>query len=144
MSLPRYTKEYIQEWRQYDPKLRLRRSIDEYGMYLLERKTRYIFNPPFRPSSADRCVQLNDDYRKVLAFWPNEIHLVRDFLRRYDIQRLGGAKELGQKLDADETRLQELMERKHKADLEAASGEAYERLAWMEQRRISMSGAHRV
>ena len=138
--IPNYAREYEQVWHRYDRFLRLRWSLDEYGKYILERKTRYMYFPNERPTSPDRCKQLTDGYRKVFTFWPNEIKYVLQGLKRTDIQQLGGAKKLARDLEAEEAKVEELMNRKHQTDREAAGGEAYERLAWLEGRRVSMGG----
>ena len=138
--IPTYAREYERAWRKHDAFLRLRWSLDEYGKYILERKTRYVYFPNERPASPDRRKQLTDGYRKVFTFWPNEIQYVLQSLQRTDVQRLGGAKKLAADLEASEAKIEELMDRQHNTDREAAGGEAYERLAWLEGRRVSMGG----
>ena len=138
--IPRYAKAYEQRFQSYDRFLRLRYSYDEPGKYILERKTRWPAFPDERPKSQDRCRQLSDGYRKVFTFWPNEIQYVLQSLQRTDVQRLGGAKKLARDLEASEAKVEELMDRRHNTDREAAGGEAYERLAWLEGRRVSMGG----
>ena len=138
--IPTYAREYERAWRSYDAFLRLRWSLDEYGKYILERKTRYIYFPDERPESPDRRRQLTDGYRKVFTFWPNEIQYVLQSLQRTDVQRLGGAKKLARDLEFEEAKVEELMNRQHNTDREAAGGEAYERLAWLEGRRVAMGG----
>lgn len=138
--LPNYAREYEQTFQKYDRFLRVRWSLDEYGKYILERKTRYPFWPDQRPVSRDRCQGLADGYRKVMTFHPNEIQFVLQSLQRTDVQRLGGAKKLAADLELHEAKVEELMDRQHNTDREAAGGEAYERLAWIEGRRVSMGG----
>lgn len=135
-----YAREYERRFQKYDRFLRLRWSLDEYGKYILERKTRWMAFPNERPASKDRCVGLSQGYRKVFTFWPNEIQYVLQSLRRTDVQRLGGAKKLAADLETAEAKVEELMDRRHNTDREAAGGEAYERLAWLEGRRVAMGG----
>ena len=141
--IPNYAKEYERRFQSYDRFLRLRYSYDEPGKYILERKTRWPAFPAERPKSQDRCRQLSEGYRKVFTFWPNEIQHVLQSLQRTDIQRLGGAKGFGRELEAHEAKVEELMNRRHNNDREAAGGEAYERLAWLEGRRVSLAGAYK-
>ena len=138
LDLPRYAREYQREWQRIDRFLRLRRSQDEPGRYVLERKTRYTDYPVDRPTRRDRCIQLAHGYREVFRFWPNEIQFVLPSLLQSDIQRQGGAKALAQRLDsldeAEETRLT----RGRLSAFEAVSGEAYDHLAWAEGRRVAV------
>ena len=120
--------------------MRVRWSLDEPGKYILERKTRWAAYPDERPTSRDRCRQLTQGYRKVFTFWPNEIQYVLQSLCRTDVQRLGGAKKLARDLEFAEAKVEERMDRQHNTDREAAGGEAYERLAWLEGRRVAMGG----
>lgn len=138
--IPVYAKEYECQFKKYDRFLRVLWSLDEYGKYILERKTRWAAYPDERPESKDRCRQLSQGYRKVFTFWPNEIQYVLQSLRRTDIQRLGGAKTLARDLETSEAKVEDLMNRQHNTDREAAGGEAYERLAWLEGRRVAMGG----
>ena len=138
--IPTYAREYERKFQKYDRFLRVRWSEDEYGKYILERKTRFVFYPVDRPASPDRRIQLTQGYRKVFTFWPNEIRYVLQSLQRTDVQRLGGAKKLAADLEASEAKVEELMDRQHNTDREAAGGEAYERLAWLEGRRVAMGG----
>lgn len=138
-DLPLYAREYIREWRRYDRFLRLRRSLDTPGMYILERKTHYMYDPEdeiiWLPS--DRSVQLKDSYRMIMRFWPNEIKDVGTSLMITDIQRLGGAKRLAERIDEAEDNERRTMERYYQGEREAAGCEAYDRLAWLEGRRIA-------
>ena len=138
-SLPRYVKDYEREWRRYDRFLRCRRSLDDPGMLLVERKTRYIEKFPCR-RDTDRQVQYKDEYRQVYKFWPNEIKYVLPSLMEHDIQRLGGAKTLARRLEDRDDRLRDSETRQGHDDFEMASSAAYDRMAWFEGRRVSMGG----
>ena len=139
--IPSYAKEWQHKFKQYDPKLRLRWSVDQApGRFLLERKTIYFYLPDWVERGTDRAIQLKDCYRKVMVVAPNELRYVLESLALTDIQRLGGAKVLAERLLLAEDKEMELMDRQRNADLEAVSSEAYDYLAWREQRRISMGG----
>lgn len=137
-SIPRYAREYLAEWRRQDRFLRLRWSLDDPGMFILERKTRYVRDYPF-VRGTDRQIQLNDGYRKVLSFEPNMIQHVAEHLELNDIQRFGAnylAERLRQQEDTEEDRLS----RSRLSEFEAQGSEAYDRLAWLEGRKVSMGG----
>ena len=140
LEIPQYAREYLREWRREDRFLRLRWSQDEYGKYLLERKTRYTSYPVDRPARRDRCIQLAHGYRTVLMFWPNQIREVAATLAHTDIQRLGGASSLARELDEHDRRERERLEREGHAEFEAIASEHYDRLAWSEGRRVSLAG----
>jgi len=138
-EIPRYAKEYLQEWRRDDRFLRLRWSLDYPGVYVLERKTRHLEFPDL-PLSTDRAVQYKDGYRLVVHVPPYLIHRVRQFLVDTDLQRHGGAKVVADQLDAlDEWEYQQT-QRRNTAEFEAISSDVYDRFAWDEGRRISMGG----
>mgnify|MGYP001583107944 CR=1 FL=1 len=134
--MPSYVKEYEARWRQYDRFLRVRRSEDEYGKLLLERKTRYIAFPDERPASPDRRRQLTDGYRLVFSFWPNEIRFVEPTLRLCDVQRQGAA-ELAADLENQERLNQDRIDRETRSVFEAIASEHYDHLAWAEGRRVA-------
>ena len=141
-DIPTYVRSYLREWKAYDRLLRARWSQDEPGRYILERKTRYIF-PPHEEvirRGSDRAIQLNDGYRKVFSFWPNEIRYVGPSLRHFDIQRLGGAKQLARDLTEAEAHEEALLDRARVAEFEAITSHLYDRHAWAEKRRVSMAG----
>ena len=141
-DLPSYAREYLRTWQREDRFLRLRRSLDVPGAFILERKTFYAYQPDdeivWLPS--DRSVQLKDSYRMIFRFWPNEIKHVAASLALSDIQRLGGAKLLAERIRETEERERDLMERYAHGEREAAAGEMYERLAWLEGRRATVGG----
>jgi hypothetical protein len=137
-QIPRYVREYLVDWRHYDRLLRVRWSLDHPGRFILERKTRYITEHPFR-YGTDAQVQYNDGYRMVFVFDPRDIRYVRGSLELTDLQRLGGAKVHSARLLAAEAKELELMDRARVAEFEAIASDHYDRLAWAEQRRISMS-----
>lgn len=142
-SIPRYLKEYERQWQSYDRFLRVRRSLDAPEMYLLERKTRYLTFPEERPASRDRCAQLAHGYRMVFPFRANEAKYVLESLKVTDIQRRGGAKAVARELENSESKMKELVDRRHHGDFEDVGGEAYDHMAWIEGRRVSMSGARK-
>lgn len=137
-DIPRYAKGYLREWRKYDRLLRLRWSLDEPGKFILERKTRYIMDHPFK-YGTDAQVQYNDSYRRVFVFEPRDIRFVLGSLQLTDLQRLGGAKEHAERLLLAEDRERELMDRARIAEFEAIASEHYDRIAWDEQRRVAVS-----
>lgn len=126
----------LREWQSYDRFLRLRWSLDEPGQFILERKTRYLDDYPFR-RGTDRQVQLKDDYRRVVLVEPRELEFVHAHLRRTDIQRLGGAKLLAARMQQTEDTWESAQDRAMQAVFDTAGGEAYERLAWLEGRRVA-------
>lgn len=135
-ELPRYAKEYQADWRRYDRFLRLRWSLDQYGAYILERKTRY-FTFPDAQLMTDRAVQYKDSCRMVSRFWPHEIGEVLDYLRRTDIQAAGGAKALADYLDAQDQREWDARDRAQHDEFEMLASGLFDRHAWAEKRRIS-------
>ena len=137
-SIPRYAREYLAEWRHDDRFLRLRWSLDLPGKFILERKTRYLADYEFT-RGTDRQVQYKDEYRKVFTFWPNEIQYVRFSLTMTDIQRAGGAQAMAERMQAADEKEWDLAQRAQTSEFEAISGEVYDRLAWAEQRRVSMA-----
>lgn len=137
-EVPHYVREYLYEWRRNDRLLRVRRSLDNPGMYILERKTVYLADCPAR-RETDLAVQRKDGYRTVLLFWPNEIQFVSFTLWANDIQRRGGAKIVAAEMLNEEERVEELLDRAYRLEVEAATGELYDRLAWEEKRRISLA-----
>lgn len=141
-SIPRYAQQYLAEWRREDPDLRLRRSMDLYGAYILERKTVYKHPPHegFVERGSDRAIQLKDGYRLVFRFWADEIQWVARSLALTDIHRLGGAKALENRLSEGEDKVEQLLDRAYRADCEAAASELFDRLAWEEKRRVSLAG----
>ena len=134
-DLPRYMREYQAEWRRFDRFLRVRRSLDNPGAFVLERKTRYLIERPF-VYNTDRQVKLKDDYQQVLVFWPREVNRVYDFLRRFDIQRVG-AKQMADELDARDDYERARAEADRISEFEAKGSEAYDFLAWREGRRVA-------
>jgi len=107
-------------------------------MLMVERKTRYVEKFPCK-RNTDRQVQYKDEYRQIYKFWPNEIKYVLPSLMEHDIQRYG-AKTLARMLEDHDDRVKETKVRKDHDDFEMASSAAYERMAWLEGRRISMAG----
>lgn len=138
-DIPRYAREYLRDWRRDDRLLRVRYSLDYPGMYILERKTRYLAFPDGIPLGTDRAVQYKDGYRLVLRFWPSEIKWVKQSLDRSDIQKHGGARGLADSLDAEDERVLALADRAMRNEFEAIASEHYDRLAWAEQRRVALS-----
>lgn len=136
--IPRYAREYESEWRRADRFLRLRWSLDEPGMYILERKTRYLETYPFQ-RDTDRQVQLNDSYRKVLVFEPSMIQHVAQHLSLNDVQRFG-ANYLAAKILQHEEEEEDRLSKYQFRELEAQGSEAFDFLAWREGRRVSMGG----
>lgn len=136
--IPRYAREYLAEWRRNDRFLRLRWSLDDPGLYILERKTRYLDTYPFH-RGTDRQVQLNDSYRKVLSFEPRMIQFVSEHLRLNDIQRFG-ANYLAARLRQAEEREEDQLSKSRMSEFEAQGSEAFDFLAWREGRRVSLGG----
>ncbi len=140
-DVPNYVREYAREWRRYDRFLRVRRSLDHPGQYLVERKTRYVEKFPCK-AGTDRQIQYKDEYRQIYCFWPMDIKYVMPSLRASDIQNLGGAKILARDMEARDDWAKELKNRKDHDDFEMASSAAYDRMAWLEGRRVSMAGRY--
>ena len=138
-DLPRYVREYERDIRRYDRFLRLRRSLDSPGLFLVERKTRYLEFPDV-PRMTDRAVQYNESYRPVLLVKPSELRFFRRSLELTEIQRYGGAKALADRLDEVDDRERELVDRAVYSNFEDLSGEAYDWLAWHEGRRVALRG----
>lgn len=136
-DLPRYVREKDAELKRYDRHLRIRRSLDNPGAYLVERKTRYLTVHPCT-RGTDYQVQLKDDYRPIFTFWPCDIGNVMGFLESQDIQKIG-AKRLAQILDAQDDFNKYVQEKNRISEFEAQSSEAYDFLAWREGRRVSMA-----
>lgn len=134
-SLPRYAKEKQAELQRYDRHLRIRRSLDVPGAYVVERKTRWLTKHPCF-YGTDYQVQLKDEYREILKFWPCDIGEVMPFLERQDIQKIG-AKRLADMLDATDEFNKFVQEKDARNELEAAGSEAYDFLAWREGRRVA-------
>ena len=134
-----YVREYEREWRRYDRFLRVRRSLDHPGMLILERKTRYLEKFPCL-ANTDRQIQYKDEYRHIYTFWPNEIKYVLPSLKAHDIQNRGGAKTLARELEAYDDWAREQQTKQGHDDFEMASSAAYDRMAWLEGRRVSMGG----
>ena len=137
--IPRYAREAQVGIQKYDRFLRLRWSIDEPGLYLLERKTQRMWWPEME-LGTDKATQYNDSVRMVTLLEPWDLGYVVTYLRLNDIQAHGGAKEVARAIEADEDRVADLLARHQVAELEAMSGEAYDQLAWLEERRIAMGG----
>lgn len=134
-QIPRYMRDKEAELKRYDRHLRIRRSLDTPGAYCVERKTRYFSDHPF-VRGTDWQVQLKDEYRQILVFYPCDILRVMPQLKEHDIQRYG-AKQLANALDAadDTTRARE--EAARASEFEAIGSEAYDFLAWREGRRVA-------
>lgn len=139
--IPTYAREYEKKWQRYDRHLRLRRSLDFPGRFLLERRTRYLADHSF-VSGTDRQIQLRDEYRRVMLLVAADFPFVADHLRRTDIRRIG-AKEFERVLDAEDEARRATEEKDRLSDLDATGSEAYDFLAWREGRRVSMSGANK-
>jgi hypothetical protein len=139
LGLPNYAREYEREFRRYDRFLRLRRSVEQPGLYLLERKTARLWWPDLK-LGTDRAIQYRDSYRTVMKVFPDELQYVMASLRSSDIQQLGGAKGLANALDEEDARIEALRERRTRTAFEEAGSEFYARLAWEEDRRVSMGG----
>lgn len=133
-DLPRYVREKEVELKRYDRFLRIRRSLDIPGTYLVERKTRYLTDHPFT-RGTDYQVQLKDEYRGILHFWPCDINEVLPSLKRMDIQRWG-AKQLANELDAADDRDKARQDAARRSELDAIGGDAFDFLAWREGRRV--------
>lgn len=136
-DLPRYVREKDAELKRYDRFLRIRRSLDVPGAYIVERKTRYLTVHPCE-RGTDYQVQLKDDYREIFKFWPCDINYVMPYLERQDIQKIG-AKRLADLLDATDDFNKYVQEKDRRAEFEAQGSEAYDFLAWREGRRVGMS-----
>ena len=137
-DLPRYIQEYEAEWRRFDRHLRVRRSLDNPGAYVVERKTRYLFDHPFQ-YGTDAQVQYKDEYRHVLVFWPCDVTAVLPHLKKFDLQRTG-AKELARELAAREEYDEAVADRDRVAEFEAIGSESFDFLAWREGRRVAVPG----
>jgi len=135
LDLPRYVREYQAEWQRFDRYLRVRRSLDNPGAYVVERKSKYLFDHPF-VYGTDTQVQYKDEYRRVLVFWPCDIAAVLPHLKKFDLQRVG-AKVLAQELQAREEYEDRKRDEAGVSDLEAIGSDAYDFLAWREGRRIA-------
>lgn len=134
-DLPRYIKQYQAEWRRFDRHLRVRCSLDIPGAYVVERKSRYLFDHPFE-YGTDAQVQYKDDYRHVLTFWPCDVTAVLPHLKKFDLQRVGAkvlAREVQEREDYEDRKRDEA----GRSDFEAIGSEAYDFLAWREGRRIA-------
>ena len=92
---------------------------------------------------TDRQIQYKDEYRQIYKFWPNEIKYVLPSLKACDIQNHGGAKVLARDLETRDDWAKEIKNRKDHDDFEMASSAAYDSMAWLEGRRVSMSGAYK-
>jgi hypothetical protein len=138
-DVPRYIREYLSEWRRYDRQLRVRRSLDLPGMYILERRTVYRVDYPAQ-RGTDRAVQLKDSYRMVFRFWPNEARYVTYSLALADSHR-EGAKDMARRLDTADAKEIELLDRRYISDCEAVASDLFDRLAWEEKRRVSFASA---
>lgn len=132
---PGYIREKEAELKRYDRHLRIRRSLDTPGAYVVERKTRYFSDHPF-VRGTDWQVQLKDEYRQILVFFPCDILRVMPQLREHDVQRYG-AKQLANQLDAADDTARSREERGRLDELEAVSSDAYDFLAWREGRRVA-------
>ena len=137
-AIPAYARDYEREWQRYDHHLRLRRSLDFPGRFLLERRTRYLADHP-AVLGTDRAIQLKDHYRKVLLLRDSDFRFVAAQLRATDVRRIG-AKELGRVLDAQDEATRASEEKYRLSDLEAVGSDAYDFLAWREGRRVAMGG----
>lgn len=135
-DIPRYMREKEQELKRYDRFLRIRRSLDTPGAYVVERKTRYFSDHPFR-RGTDFQVQLKDEYRQILVFYPCDILRVMPQLKEHDIQRYG-AKYLANQLDHNDDVRREREEAGRLSDLDAIGSDAYDFLAWREGRRVAV------
>lgn len=135
-DIPRYAREKDAEIKRYDRFLRIRWSLDVPGAFIVERKTRYLTDHPFR-RGTDKQVQLKDEYRTILRLWPNQLKDLMGFLKRADIQRTG-AKQLANELDAMDDRDREREERARRDEFEALGSEAFDFLAWREGRRVAV------
>jgi hypothetical protein len=136
-EIPRYAREYLAEWRRYDRFLRLRWSLDYPGMYILERKTRWLSDHDFA-RGTDAQVQFKDGYRKVFLVAPCDIRFVSPSLQKFDIQKHGGAKALADELDRQDDKEHELIDRARVAEFESIASEHYDRIAWEEKRRVAV------
>lgn len=140
-TVANYVREYEREWQRYDRFLRVRRSLDHPGMLLVERKTRYIEKFPCRVGT-DRQVQYKDEYRQIYCFEPRDIKYVLPSLKACDVQARGGAKVVARDMEVRDDWAKELKNRKDHDDFEMASSAAYDRMAWLEGRRVSMAGSY--
>jgi hypothetical protein len=134
-DLPRYVREYEAEWKRFDRFLRVRRSFDNPGAFVIERKSKYLFDHPFR-YNTDAQIQYKDDYRAVLTFWPCDITAVMPHLRKFDLQRMG-AKTLAREIQEREEYDEKIAEKDRMNELDAVGSEAYDFLAWREGRRVA-------
>ena len=134
-DLPRYAREKDAELKRYDRFLRIRRSLDVPGAYVVERKTRHLTVHPFE-YETDLQVQFKDDYREIFKFWPCDINEVMPYLERKDIQKIG-AKRLADLLDATDDFNQFVQEKDRMAEFEARGSEAYDFLSWRSGSRVA-------
>lgn len=140
MYLPRYVRSYQADWQKHDRFLRVRRSLDNPNMYVVERKTRYTHDYPFS-YGTDRQIQLQDGYRPIYRIYPSEFAYVLPALKATDVQGRGGAKALADQLDAQDDVQRARESRQRTDEFTMRSSDAYDRLAWLEGRRVSFSGA---
>ena len=134
-DLPKYIREYEAEWKQFDRHLRVRRSFDNPGAFIVERKSKYLFDHPFQ-YGTDAQIQYKDDHRPVLTFWPCDVTAVLPHLKKFDLQRMGAktlAREIQQREEYDEM----IADKDRISELDAVGSEAYDFLAWREGRRVA-------
>ncbi len=136
-SIPNYARAYEREWQQYDHQLRLRRSLDFPGRFILERRTRYLEDHDFE-RDTDRQVQLKDHYRPVLVLTEDDLRFVSLHLRRTDIRARGGARLLDLRLQQEEEDEERRLSAQRQGVFDAIGGEAYDYLAWRERRRVAV------
>lgn len=134
-DIPGYVRDKERELKRYDRFLRIRRSLDTPGAYVVERKTRFVGDYPF-VRGTDWQVQLKDNYRQILVFYPCDILRVFPQLKEHDIQRMG-AKVLANELDRTDDSRRDREESSRIQELEDVSSDAYDFLAWREGRRVA-------
>lgn len=138
-DLPGYVRDTERQIKRYDRQLRLRRSLDQSGKYIVERRTHRTYWPDIQ-LGTDRAVQYKDGYRTVMLIEPRELKYLYGSLVRTDVRAMGGAMAVARQLDADDQRERDLMDRRHRAEAEEVSSEVYDYLAWHEGRRVAMGG----
>lgn len=138
---------FVADMRSYDPALRCRFGT-RLGLWIIERKLperhKQLLAEKPNPHKSSRGLDLWDGWREgyihVMNVHPDLLSwtLVVEELRKADIQALGGIEALNRALDADEEAWERDTDQTIKNFTQGAASDTWDRLAWLDGRRVTV------
>lgn len=144
---------FVADLRAYDPQLRVRWG-HRMALWIIERKLperhKQLLAEKATPWKSSRGLDLWDGWKEgyvhVMNVHPDLLAwtLVGTELRKADFQALGGVAALNRALDADEDAWERETDRAIANYTQAGASEMFDRLAWLDGRRVAVPNLERV